>query len=240
MKLGLSIGEDRIKSGIPGLDAMMEGGFVRESITIVGGGTGCGKTIFGAQFINEGILRHGENGLMISFDEHKTPFYSHMKRFGWDFEKHEREKKFVFIEYPAHEVEHFNQQEGVIRDLVDSVGVERLVIDSAMALSLIYESPHERMIGLIKLLEVIRSWGCATLILSENPENTVSGKPCFEYGIEHMSDGLIHLYNLPSKNERLRYLEIIKMRGTNHTTGMMPMSMSPIGISVQPKRRYED
>jgi len=47
-----------------------------------------------------------------------------------------------------------------------------------------------------------------------------------------MVDGVIALYNIPIKNERRRALEIVKMRGVNHSNSMYPFKITKSGIVV--------
>ena len=89
----------RIPSGIPGLDEMVEGGFEKNSSVLVIGGGGSGKTIFGTQFLLEGIEKFNETGIYISFEERKDKFYKHIMLFGWNLEELENQGRFVFIKY---------------------------------------------------------------------------------------------------------------------------------------------
>lgn len=226
---------DVVPSGVPGLDGLMEGGFIRGNIITVCGDTGVGKTTLATQFLYHGAKEHDEPGLYISFDEHKRSYYRNMMRYGWDFDRLEKEKKFIFIEYPVHEVEQFLAQEGVIRDLIDTVGVERLVIDSATSLELVHETELQRRQGVLKLIGKLRNWGCTTLLVSEGAAEagTVSRD---RFGAEVLSDGLIQLYYLRDKGVRTRALEIVKMRGVVHECRLVPMNLTAAGIALDLKK----
>jgi KaiC/GvpD/RAD55 family RecA-like ATPase len=229
----------RIKSGIPGLDDLIEGGFPRGSIVTVSGDTGCGKTTFGIQFLHSGSTKHEENGLYISFDEKRRFMYRNMGRFGWDLQKLERDKKVVFIEYPPFEVDQFLQQEGVIRDLIDKVGIERLVVDSIMPLVMVYGSEREQREGTLKILEKMKNWGCTTLLISEGTGAAFPEEPKRNWA-EYLSDGLIYLYNIRRKNYRERALEVIKLRGVVHETKICPMKIGDNGLEVYPGQQLFD
>ena len=88
---------ERITSGIPGLDKLMEGGFAKGSTNLVSGAAGTGKTIFCAQFIWEG-LKKGETCMFITLEERPEDILGDVQRFGWDFEKYIKEKK-LFLTY---------------------------------------------------------------------------------------------------------------------------------------------
>ena len=56
-------------TGITGLDEIMNGGVPRGRITLICGGPGCGKTLFGMTFLVRGALDHAEPGVLMSFEE---------------------------------------------------------------------------------------------------------------------------------------------------------------------------
>jgi KaiC/GvpD/RAD55 family RecA-like ATPase len=139
----------------------------------------------------------------------------------------------VFIEYPPFEVDQFLQQEGVIRDLVDKVGIERLVIDSIMPLVMVYGSDREKREGMLRVIEKMKNWGCTTLLVSEGT-NTVFSAEEKRTWADYLSDGLVYLYNIRRKNYRERALEVIKMRGVIHETKICPMKIGERGVEVFP------
>ena len=71
----------KVKSGIPGLDRMTGGGFVKNSVIALAGGTGSGRTIFASQFLVKGATDYGEPGLFLSFDEQKESIYPRLPYF---------------------------------------------------------------------------------------------------------------------------------------------------------------
>ena len=91
--------EDRVPSGISGLDQIMEGGFVRNSVNLVGGGAGCGKTIFCMQFIINGIKNYNETGVYISFEEDENQLQKNLATFGWDIKDLIKRNKLIVLNY---------------------------------------------------------------------------------------------------------------------------------------------
>ncbi len=228
----------RLKTGIAGLDPLIEGGFIRSSVTTLCGDSGTGKTIFGLQYLYEGATKHNQPGLYISFEEHKHSMFRNMRRFGWDLAQLEKEKKLLVIEYPPYEVDQFASQESVIHDLIDRLGIERMVVDSVTPLALLYDDEQKRRQGLLRIIERIRSWDTTSLLISESAGDISIGTPKARYGIEFLSDGLIYLYNVRHKNYRERALEIVKMRGTAHENKVCPMKITPNGMEIFPKQQF--
>ena len=67
----------RVSTGIKDLDTLLGGGYKKNSVNIVTGEAGTGKTIFSAQFLLRGLLE-GEAGLYITFEEKREKFYEDM------------------------------------------------------------------------------------------------------------------------------------------------------------------
>jgi circadian clock protein KaiC len=109
----------RISTGIPNLDKLIEGGFKKNSINLVAGDPGSGKSIFAMQFLMEGIKK-GEPGVFITFEEKKKKFYEDMLEFGWELEKYEKEKKFVFLEYTPEQVKKIlTEGGGIVEEVIE-------------------------------------------------------------------------------------------------------------------------
>src|SRR5512135_3680020 len=88
---------ERVPTGIPGLDKLIEGGLVKGSTTLVSGAAGTGKTIFCSQFLMEGLKR-GESCMFITLEEKPEDIIADVKRFGWDFKKYISDKK-LFLDF---------------------------------------------------------------------------------------------------------------------------------------------
>lgn len=78
---------ERVSSGVGGLDELIEGGFPRGNLILVSGPPGSGKTIFGFQFLYEGITKRNESGMMVTFLETKDSFYSNFRNLGFDLKR---------------------------------------------------------------------------------------------------------------------------------------------------------
>ncbi|MCL6088966.1 MAG: hypothetical protein M1530_02245 [Candidatus Marsarchaeota archaeon] len=205
----------KVPSGIPGLDKMIGGGFTKNSIVVISGSTGSGRTTFATQFLVNGWRQNQEPGIYLSFNEPKYSIFANMSAFDWNLPELERNKNVVFIEYPSSELSSFLEQEGSILELIDTLGVERVVFDSITPLSMISDG-EERMRSMQKLIDVVRKWGVTTLITADDIMPPHPDLPRTSVGIEAMSDGFIHLGWMREGNRRMRTLEVVKMRGSAH------------------------
>lgn len=221
----------RVASGIPGLDEIINGGFTKNNLIALSGSTGSGRTTFAAQFLIKGVLDAKEPGLYLSFDEPKFSIFSNMASFGWDLPKMEREKQVVFIEYPHNELESFIEQEGQILELIDTLGVERIVFDSISPIANLVEADMRRT-HLQKIVNVIRKWGATTLITSDDMVPPDPNIPRTNCGIEALTDGYIHLGWMREGMRRMRTLEVVKLRGAAHMHDIHPCSIGDGGFRV--------
>lgn len=226
----------RVPTGIDGLDSMIEGGFERQSIVLVAAEAGSGKSTFALQFLYNGATLYNEPGFYITFEESKEQVYRHMKRFGWDLEKLEKEGKFKFMQYQPHEVEKFFKDGAIIEDIVREYKVKRVVVDSITSFALLFESEYKRRLSVLQLFNTLKKWGVTALITSEgemNPQGDMKAR----FGVEFLADGFIVIHSIRRKEVRDFALEVVKMRGTNHMRRMVPLKLiSEQGIVLYPNQ----
>ena len=222
--------EERISTGITSLDREVKG-FKKNSVNLVAGSAGSGKTIMAIQFLMEGIKK-GDNGVYITFEERKSKTYDYMRSFGWDLEKHEKEKKFVFLEYTPEQVKRLiTEGGGEIENIIKKSGARRIVIDSITSFALLYQDELTRKEAALSLFELINSWNCTALLTSQTAEkNSLSSELQFEV------DSIMILYHVPIKGTRKRGFEVIKMRGTKIPDKTFPLSITSNGIEINTKK----
>jgi circadian clock protein KaiC len=224
-----------IKSGVPGLDVVLGGGFLENSIIAVSGPTGCGKSTLAAQFVYNGAIQENEPGLYISLEESRADFLFHNSSYKWDFQSLEKEKKFILLDYPIHEVDQIVNQASAIQEIIATTGVKRVVIDSVMPIALFFQGEDERKKGFLKFMENLRKWRATIMVLSEDVTVVESEHvPNTGYVIESFADGWINMfykYN-EEKMERSKYLEVLKMKGVCHSTKSYPISINDDGLQV--------
>ena len=74
---------NRVKTGIPKLDEILDGGLPEGSTTVISGGPGAGKTILAAQYLYSGAVEHGEKGVYVSFSESSGNLITYLETLGW-------------------------------------------------------------------------------------------------------------------------------------------------------------
>lgn len=226
-----SVSDVRAATGLPELDGMLEGGFPAGSLITLAGRPGTGKTIFGSQFLYHGAKKAKQAGMYISMLEGERSYLRNVRRLGLDFEPLAAQKRFTFLEMPAPTEEGLPALwEQVAREIEENQ-VERLVIDSFTAMSPAFQTVGDlRTFTHVLLGKIVGgASGCTTLMITE--EGTHSASPWT--GVEEfVADGVIHFRIHPTGDARVRYIEIMKMRGTSHQMGPIPIEITSQGLRI--------
>jgi circadian clock protein KaiC len=225
---------ERVKTGIKGFDTLIGEGFEKNSSVLLVGSAGTGKTLFALEFLYRGIVEFDEPALFISFEESKNSIYSHALQFGWDFAKLEEEKKFRFLYFKPHQITSIIEEGGAqIKDVLSEIGAKRLVIDSITSYSLLFPDEYKQRERVLEIFNLLNKWGITSLIIVEKSPYEFEGK---EGSLAFISDAVISLfYNYDEeKGLRIHSLEVMKMRGTNHTNKICALSFEEDGIVVYP------
>jgi len=230
------VNEDaRVRTGIPGLDDLLEGGFPAGSLITLSGRPGTGKTIFGSQFLYYGAMEHGEPGMYVSMLEGRRAYMRNMARLGFDMATLEEKELFRFLEMPTLAAEGLPAiWEEIIRNLKE-YNVVRLVIDSFTAMSQAFENQGDvRVFTHMLLGKIVGGNGCTTLMITESPPGFLGDPLPAPAMQEFIADGVVHFHLVPVAGDaRVRYIEITKMRGTNHQMGPIPIGIGKNGIGVR-------
>jgi len=197
--------KDRISTGVPGLDDIMEGGFRINTVNLIGGGAGCGKSIFCMQFLVDGIERYDEPGVYISFEENEDKLLKDFERFNWNLKKKIDEKKLAILYYTPEQVERVLEAGGgVVRDVIEGINAKRLVIDSITSFALLYQDELTKKESALALFELINNWNCTALLTSQA---TYSDRGEISAALDFEVDGIIYLYHIKKGGLRKRGIE---------------------------------
>jgi KaiC/GvpD/RAD55 family RecA-like ATPase len=224
-------GNSRIKTGIPGLDKLLNGGIPNGNIVLVSGGCGTGKTNFALHFIKEG-LKNGEKCLYVTTEEQPERIKKAARTFWKDIEKVNIDIKHIF---PSKQnlKEEFSRAFGtgvVLRNELKEAKYDRIVIDSISTFTSFLEKKGDVRLGIHTIFEMLRATGATCLVTAELQEG---GEAFSRDGIsEFIADGVILLYFTGVAGEEARSLQIRKMRLTGHEKGFAPFDLSDKGITI--------
>jgi len=206
-----SVVDERVPTGIEGLDPLIEGGLPKGSLVLLAGNPGTGKTIFSMQFLYRGVKDYGENGIYVSFAEsEETIFHNMSKVFGFDIG--DVRGKLKVLDFTTVTEKGLSTVLEMILEEVVASNAKRLVIDSFSAMAQAFKEPIEARSILHNILgKLVRQLGCTTLLIVEVP----TGSERLGISIEEfVADGVIVLKKDYHNNMLIREIEIKKMRGT--------------------------
>ena len=202
---------ERISTGIPVLDKLIEGGIPRGFTVLVAGNPGTGKTILTSHFLYDGLLK-GESALYVSFSESKIQFYQNFGRFGMNFQDFEEKNNFAYLDFASVTKEGITDALEEVLNVSRNIGARRVVIDSFSAILLAFENTNEARIALhVVLGKMLRSEGITNMLITEIPigsNNIGSGME------EFVADGIIQLEH-GKTNAIPSTIKVIKMRTTS-------------------------
>jgi KaiC/GvpD/RAD55 family RecA-like ATPase len=234
---------NRVKTGITGLDSLIEGGLPEGRSFLVSGGTGTGKTIFATQFLVNGA-KNNEPGVYLTLDERPELIREDMLRFGWNLRQLEDSNMLKVVDGTMAKLgipsdEEFSlpatgfDLDKLLLELmraIKKIRAKRVVIDSIPALGLNFENEHEVRKAVLKTVYLLSRAGVTTIFTTEINEDS---KQIGKYGVEEfVADGVFVLHYMGIGTQSNRTLHIRKMRATKHSEDLHPLKISDSGIVV--------
>ena len=220
--------EDRIHSGSATLDGMLHGGFFRDSVTIVAGATGTGKTPTATQFI-DGARQSGERAVYLGYEESRSQLVRNARNWGIDFAAMEAGGHLrLHCQYP--ETASLAQHLAGITDLLREYRPQRLVVDSLSAFRRIGNEHAFRgfMISLTAVIKQLQIAGLYTVTsdrLYGAPEATTQN-------VSTLTDSIILLRYLEDGGGVSRAIGVLKMRGSGHEAHFRRFSITDHGMDI--------
>jgi circadian clock protein KaiC len=218
----------RITSGNAELDVMCGGGFFRDSLVLISGATGTGKTLMTSEFIAGG-LNAGERALLFAFEESREQLFRNASDFGTDFEEMEKAGKLkVVCDYP--EVmgleDHLIHMNKVMQDFKPL----RIAVDSLSALERVssIKGFREFVIGLASSIKELQIAG---LFTSTTP-TLLGWSSITEAHISATTDSIILLRNVEMNGGMRRALTVLKMRGSEHNKDIREFVIDGKGMHI--------
>lgn len=119
-----------IRTGIAGLDALLLGGIPRSNVILVEGGVGTGKTLFGVEFIYQGITQFNEPGIIVVFETSPAKLIRDAAAMGWDLPALQAQKKLQIIFTSPQVIEQeLRSADSLLLEMAVEIGAQRIFID---------------------------------------------------------------------------------------------------------------
>lgn len=220
--------------GIPQLDRLLQGGLPEGNSMLVQGAPGTGKTILGMQFLYAGITQQDLPGLLVTFEEHPRRLYRDARALGWDFEALERERKLLIV---------FTSPDAFLRELasdqysrmIGDYGFARVVVDSLTKFESYPDLAEQVRVQFERIVNALRLDDLSVLMTRETEAREAPFRVTPE---EYLADTVIQLeyrrLGDARDGRRTRLLEVLKNRGSGHSSSAHPFEIAEGGIHLQP------
>jgi circadian clock protein KaiC len=228
--LGLQheVSGERISSGIPRLDAMLEGkGFYRGSTILVSGTAGTGKTGMAAHFVDAAGKR-GERSLYFSFEESPGQLVRNMRSIGLNLEQWTKKGLLQFHSSRA-SFYGLEMHLAVIHKLVNQVKPDVVVLDPVGSL-LQAGSKRDAHAMLIRLIDFLKVRGVTAFLT-----NLTSGGAALEntdVDISSIVDSWLFVRDIELNGERNRAMYVLKSRGMSHSNQLREFILTKRGVDL--------
>jgi circadian clock protein KaiC len=230
LQLEHKVSDERVSSGVPDLDQMLEGkGYYRGSSILASGTAGSGKTTLAACFA-EATCRRGERCLYIGFEESANQITRNMKSVGIDFQPW-IEKGLLFHE--AWRSTQFGLEMHLLRihKLVEKIQPSTIVLDPITNL-VGSTSGAEAKSMLMRLMDFLKEKLITSIFVSLTGGGAALEKT--DVGISSLIDTWILLRDVELNGERNRCLYVLKSRGMAHSNQLREFTMSEQGLKLIP------
>jgi circadian clock protein KaiC len=219
----------RVTVGVPGLDAVLDGGLLQGSSTVVQGATGTGKTLFGLHYLLEGV-RRGEPGVLFTLEETPAQLHHIASAIGLDLSQAEAADK-LRINHSSPVELLTDRYLSEVRLLIKEIGARRVVIDSLTTLALGVPSERRFKELVYSIMAHMRTAGVTLLATMEIPE-LLGSSSTSGYGISFAADNIVQLRYCENEDRLDRALIVIKTRGSKHATELYQIRLDNDGMRL--------
>jgi circadian clock protein KaiC len=218
---------ERVSTGVPGLDDMLDGGLWRGTTTLLAGPSGAGKTTIGLQFALEGV-RRGEPTMYMNFQENPTQLMRTIRGLGLDLEDAKSLGLDLIYASPVE-----LQIDSIIVDMfrrIQERGVRRLVIDAIGDLASAATDQQRLHDYLYALVQHFAVRTITSVLNFETVGNVLKGHGA-QNQMSYLSDNVL-LLTVEGEERTRRMLRVLKTRGSAHDPRVREVRITEGGLSV--------
>ena len=222
--------EQRVATGVPGLDEMLSGGFLPGSAVLVRGAPGCGKTSLGLQYLVHGV-RNGEPGLLISFEEFPASIHRDAESYGWNLAQLEQDGQLhLLFTSPQVLLDSLSSPTSSLSRLMLEGGIQRVVLDSITHFTRLTDDSVQLRNCYNTIINGLKREGVTSLLLGE--ENRMP-RPQQEKGkLSFVVDAILLLRYVEVESAMQRAMVVLKMRGSDHAKDIRRVEIRKDGLHI--------
>jgi len=222
----------RVSTGLVPLDAMLDGGLLSGSTTMLFGPSGSGKTLLGLHFLDAGA-RMGEQGLHVGFYETPSLLVETAASIGLASERHHEEGRLTLLWQPSLE-ESEDALAARLFAVVQDRGIRRLVIDGLEGFLQAAMYPERLGRFFTALALEMRARDVTTLIVVEQPTLDSSTTDASRPGLSYLVENIMVIRTVERRAQLYRFLSIVKTRGSDHDSSLRRFTIGAAGLVLAP------
>jgi len=235
-KSGANVGIGKVATNIDGLDEILRGGVPAGRTTLIAGGPGTGKSMFGLEFLYRGA-RSGHPGIFLSFEESKESVRENCLSLGWDLASLEKEGRFFLVDGHVDSQVlvsgdfNMNGLLAIVSGKAQEMGADRIVIDAVDMLMRVFDDPKRAQNETLTLHDWLNSRGMTSILTAKSAKNTIRSPFGF---LDFMADCVIYLDQRIQAQVNTKRLQVVKYRGSGYGGNEYPFLIADNGIHLNP------
>lgn len=220
----------RVRTGVPGLDEMLHGGFLEGSAVLLQGAPGTGKTTLALQFLYTGIVEDDEPGLLITFEEFPYSLLRDAQSHKWDLRALEEANKLrIIFTSPNILLSSLQSPSSPLNRTIMNWGVRRVVLDSVSHFTRITRDTQRLRDIYTTVVNGLKREGITSILTSESSTTRLNPE---QDKLSYVVDVILMMRYVEINSAIDRALLILKMRGSAHEQGIRRYEIRPEGVHV--------
>lgn len=219
---------DPVSSGVPALDALLSGGPLRGTSTLITGPAGTGKTTVALQYLRAACDR-GESATIFEFDERVGTLQKRAQAFNMDIDR--------YVDGGALSIQQIDpaalspgEFASRVRREVEDRGVKMLVIDSLNGYMAAMQHEKQLILQMHELLSYLSQKGVVTFLI--NPQQGLLGGMVSDLNISYVADVVLMLRFFEAGGRMRKAISVVKNRGGPHEDAIRELRIDSRGVRV--------
>ena len=218
-----------VPSGVAALDALLNGGPLRGTSTLITGPAGAGKTTLALQYI-DAACRRGERAVLYEFDERAGTLITRAGKQGIDLDAHIAAERLVIKQVDPAELSP-GEFDAMVRNEVETHGARMIVIDSLTGYAVSMPEEQQIVLQLHELLSYLNQQGVVTFLINTQ-SGLVGGMQSNGINVSFLSDAVLLLRFFEAGGRMRKALSVIKNRGGGHEDAIREVRFDEGGIRI--------
>jgi circadian clock protein KaiC len=222
--------QEKLSSGVPELDQLLNGGLDRGTVTFFSGPTGVGKTTTSMQFVQAAAGR-GTQSLLLSFEESRRTLIQRSEALNMPISEMVEQGTLDIIEVRPQEYT-VNQLTNMLQEAVEDAGVEIVLVDGTQGFKQnLRGHGDDPAKNLIDIGRYLREMGVTTIVTNEVHDITGQFRAT-EEGVSNLADNIVFIRHVEYKGRIQKVIGVLKMRTSDFEHTLRRLEFTEHGISV--------